>query len=110
MAETNITQAIEATNDVSSYDANIKFLLADKQALARILKYAVREFQDTALEDIMASIGNDIEVGTNPVDASLSNIGCITESNTEDNIPGEGKSFMIFALQHTTGNDLCAGV
>ena len=93
MAETNIAQAVEATNDASSYDANIKFLLADKQVLARILKYAVREFQDTALEDIMASIGNDIEVGTKPVDASLSNMGRITESNTEDNIPGEGKIF-----------------
>lgn len=93
MAETNIAQSIAATNDAASYDANIKFLLADKQVLARILKYAVREFQDTTLEDIMSSIGNDIEVGTKPVDAGLSNMGRITESNTEDNIPGEGKIF-----------------
>ena len=49
MAETNIAQAVEAANYAVSYDANIKFLLADKQVLARILKYAVREFQSTEL-------------------------------------------------------------
>lgn len=93
MVETNIAQAVEATKYKTSYDVNIKYLLADKQVLARILKYAVREFQDMALLDIMACIGNDIEVGTKPVDAGLSNMGRITESNTEDNIPGEGKIF-----------------
>ena len=93
MAETNIAQAVEAANYAASYDANIKFLLADKQVLARILKYAVREFQSTELEDIMASIGNDIEIGAKPVDTGLSNMGRISESNTEDNIPGEGKIF-----------------
>ena len=93
MIDTNIAQAVEAADAAACYDANIKFLLSDKQVLARILKYAVREFQDMALDDIMASIGNDIEVGTKPVDAGLSNTGRITESNTEDNIPGEGKIF-----------------
>ena len=93
MAETNIAQAVEAANCAASYDANVKFLLADKQVLARILKYAVREFESTALEDIMASIGNDIEIGAKPVDTGLSNMGRITESNVEDNIPGEGKIF-----------------
>lgn len=42
----------------------IKFLFADKQILARILKYAVQEFKDMPIEDIMASIGEDIEIGT----------------------------------------------
>ncbi len=46
MTDTNLAQAVEATNNASSYDANIKFLLADKQILARILKYAVQEFKD----------------------------------------------------------------
>lgn len=93
MAETNIAQSVDAVNAAASYDANIKFLLADKQVLARILKYAVREFGDMELEDIMAGIGSDIEVGTKPVDAGLSNTGRISGANTEDNIPGEGKIF-----------------
>ncbi len=44
MADTNLAQAVEAANASSSYDTNIKFLLADKQILARILKYTVSEF------------------------------------------------------------------
>ncbi len=93
MADTNLAQAIEAANVSSSYDTNIKFLLADKQILARILKYAVSEFKDMAIEDIMASIGEDIEIGTRPLDAGLSNLGRVNADSTEDNIPGEGKIF-----------------
>lgn len=93
MTDTNLAQAVEATNDASSYDTNIKFLLADKQILARILKYAVQEFKDMPIKDIMVSIGEDIEIGTRALDAGLSNMGRINASGTEDNIPGEGKVF-----------------
>lgn len=93
MAETNLSQALEVTSDAASYDANIKFLLADKQILARILKYSVREFEDMAIEDIISGIGDDIEVASRPIDAGLSNTGRISGSNTEDSIPGEGKIF-----------------
>lgn len=93
MADTNLAQAVEATHDSSSYDTNVKFLLADKQILSWILKYAVQEFKDMPIEDIMSSIGNDIEIGTKPLDAGLSNMGRINASSTEDNIPGEGKIF-----------------
>ncbi len=93
MADTNLAQAVEATHDSSSYDTNVKFLLADKQILSRILKYAVQEFKDMQIEDIMASIGEDIEIGTKPLDAGLSNMGRVNASSTEDNIPGEGKVF-----------------
>ncbi len=93
MADTNLAQAVEASNDASAYDTNIKFLLADKQILAWILKYAVQEFKDMSVGDIMDSIGEDIEVGTKPLDAGLSNMGRVNASGTEDNIPGEGKIF-----------------
>ena len=93
MTDTNLAQAVEATNDAGSYDTNIKFLLADKQILARILKYAVQEFKDMPIKDIMVSIGEDIEIGTRALDAGLSNMGRINASGTEDNIPGEGKVF-----------------
>ncbi len=93
MADTNLAQAVQATNDASSYDTNVKFLLADKQILARILKYTVQEFKDMTVNDIMNSIGNDIDVGSKPVDVGLSNMGRVNETSTEDNIPGEGKIF-----------------
>lgn len=93
MADTNLAQAVEAANDFSSYDTNIKLLLADKQILARILKYAVQEFKEMDVSDIMSNIGDDIDIGTKPLDAGLSNLGRINLSNTEDNVPGEGKIF-----------------
>lgn len=93
MTDTNLAQAVEAADAASSYDTNIKFLLADKQILARILKYAVSEFKNMTVEDIIASIGEDIEIGTRPLDAGLSNLGRVNTTNTEDNIPGEGKIF-----------------
>ena len=104
MADTNLAQAVEATHDSSSYDTNVKFLLADKQILSRILKYAVQEFKDMRIEDIMSSIGEDIEIGTKSLDAGLSNMGRINASGTEDNIPGEGKIF--FDIRFTAYHNL----
>lgn len=93
MTETSLAQAVEAAGDASIYDTNVKYLLADRQILARILKYTVKEFQDMPVAEIMGSIGRDIEVAAVPVAPGLSNLGRVTESNTEDNVPGEGKIF-----------------
>lgn len=91
MIETNLAQAVNATNDAgAAYDTNVKYLLADKQVLSRILKYTVDEFREMDIEDILCCIGNDIEVGEKPVDAGLSNLGRVKGTVTEDNIPGEG--------------------
>lgn len=46
-----------------------------------------------AVDDIISSIGDDIDIGTKTLDAGLSNIGRVNLSNTEDNVPGEGKIF-----------------
>ena len=93
MAETNLAQTVEAVNNLSRYDTNVKYLLADKQILARILKYTVDEFKDMSVNDIINCIDNDIEIGSKPIDAGLTNLGRINGANTEDNIPGEGKIF-----------------
>lgn len=94
VAETYLSQAIEAASPSGAeYDTNAKYLLADKQILARILKYTVKEFQDMPVEDIISSIGDDIEVGTRPLDPGLSNLGRVNVAGTEDNVPGEGTIF-----------------
>ena len=93
MTETSLSQAIDASNDASRYDANVKFLLADKQILARILKYAVSEFAGMRIEDIMECIEGDIEVSERLLDPGLSNTSRISGSGTEDNVPGEGRIF-----------------
>ena len=102
MTDTHLAQALEATHDTSSYDTNVKFLLADKQILARILKYAVQEFKEMPIEDIMASIGEDIEIGTRPVDAGLSNLGRVKTYPVRKTIFQEReKSSLISVLLHT---------
>ncbi|MCI8895734.1 MAG: hypothetical protein HFI41_14020, partial [Lachnospiraceae bacterium] len=63
MAGTYLAQAIAATNEASFYDTNVKYLLADKQILAWILKYAVKEFRDMEIREIISCIGDDIEIG-----------------------------------------------
>lgn len=93
MTETYLAQTVSAADQSSSYDTNVKFLLADKQILAWILKYAVREFQDMERKEIISCISEEIEVGIRPVDPGLSNLGRIMETNAEDNVPGEGRIF-----------------
>ena len=93
MTETHLAQAVEAAGLASTYDTNVKYLLADRQILARILKYTVEEFRDMPVAEIMNCIGSDIEVASVPVDPGMTNLGRVTESNTEDNVPGEGKIF-----------------
>lgn len=91
MGDTNLSQAISATNDSgSAYDTNVKFLLADKQILSWILKYTLIEFADMEVSDIRGCIGDDIEVDTRPVEPGLSNLGRIKGALTEDSVPGEG--------------------
>lgn len=91
MIKTNLAQTVDAINDSGlTYDTNVKYLLADRQILSRILKYTIEEFRDMDIQDIMDSISDDIEIGTKPVDAGLANLGRVKGTATEDNVPGEG--------------------
>ena len=93
VVKTNLSQALETTSGLVSYDTNVKFLLADKQILAWILKYAVREFSDMPLKEAAASIDDRIEVGTRSLEGHPSDTGRIRGENTEDAVPAEGKIF-----------------
>lgn len=90
LKDTCLSQAVTATRKGASYDANVKFLLADKQILSRILKYTIKEFRDMNVQDIMACIGNNIGIESIPLDPGLTNLDRVREDNTEDSIPGEG--------------------
>ncbi len=94
MSDTYLSHAITATNDAgAAYDANAKYLLADKQVLAWILKYAVSEFFDMDIPAIISCIEDTIEIGSKSVDPGLSGTGRISGTATEDHIPGEGLIF-----------------
>lgn len=88
--DTHLSQAVTAAQDAAAYDTNAKLLLADKQILARILKYTIRECRDMAISEVINCIQDDIVVAIIPLDPGLTNLGRIRESKTEDNIPGEG--------------------
>ncbi|MCM1376218.1 MAG: hypothetical protein NC245_14180 [Muribaculum sp.] len=88
--DTYLSQAVVAAGSTAAYDANVKFLLADKQILARILKYTIRECRDMEVTDIISCIGDDIEVASVALAPGLSNLGRVKEDKEEDNVPGEG--------------------
>lgn len=89
-AETYLAQTLHAAAGADVYDVHARALLADKQVLAWILKHTIREFRDMAIPEIAARIGEDIAVGSVPVDPGLTNLGRVKETRTEDNVPGEG--------------------
>ena len=88
--DTHLSQAIAAAQSAAVYDTNAKFLLADKQILARILKYTIRECRDMEITDIISCIDDDIEVASSALDPGLTNLGRVREDKTEDSVPGEG--------------------
>ena len=106
--ETYISKTLSALGDgVAKVDEKIKALLADKQILARILKYSVEEFKEYDILEIINRI-EEIEILEVPVDAGLSyksknEFGKISGSNTEDNVPGEGVIYYDIRFNVTKG-------
>ena len=93
--ETNISMALDAAGEgaEAQYDQNAKYLLADKQILARILKYTLREFADMEVNEICGCIGERVEVSDVPTDPGQMDFGRAILENSEDTSPGEGKIF-----------------
>ena len=57
MRKAYLAKAIEATEGIgTAYDTNVKFLLADRQILAYIIKYSVTEFTNSNYDDLKKSI------------------------------------------------------
>lgn len=89
--ETNLSKAIDITNDTARYDESVKELLADKQVLARILKYSIEEFAELSLDEIIKSISEPDIAGIR-VEPGMTNLGKVEKQSEEDFVPGEGKN------------------
>lgn len=89
--ETNLSKAIDITNDTARYDESVKELLADKHVLARILKYSVEEFAELSLDEIIKSISEPDIAGIR-VEPGMTNLGKVEKQSEEDFVPGEGKN------------------
>ncbi len=90
--ETNLSNAIDITSETAKYDDSVKEVLADKQVLARILKYTLEEFKDIELEEIMRSMDEPVISGVR-VEPGQTNFSKVEKRSEEDNVPGEGKIF-----------------
>ena len=94
--QTHLSQTIDITTSSEDYDVkydeSIKEMLADKQVLARILKYTLDEFKDLSLETIIQSIDEPI-ISKTRIEPGHTNTDKIKKTSEEDNVLGEGKVF-----------------
>ena len=78
------------------YDAYAKYILSQKEVLARILKFTIAEFQDLETEVIMELIEGEplvSKVSTEPGETNQTFHDKITGNNTENTELGEGTIF-----------------
>ena len=87
MSETQLSHAIDITEALSQYDTEAKYLISNKQVLARIMKYSVREYKDCSIDEIINYIEGTPEVSSHPVLPQGEKIAGLKE---ESAIPGEG--------------------
>ncbi|MFQ9084453.1 MAG: hypothetical protein ACLR5L_09510 [Clostridium sp.] len=87
------------TKEEILYDENVKKFLSQKNILAHILKYCVKEFSDMEIPNIIPCIEGEPEISKMKVDASLTHmidfydVKSIDGMNTEDTSREEGKVF-----------------
>ena len=86
--ETYISNSLDSAESKAQYDEHVRTILKDKNILAFILKYAVREFCDYSIEDTKAAIEGDPEIAIRKVRPNAAQ----TLEN-ESKIPGEGKMY-----------------
>lgn len=90
------------------YDAYAKYILSQKEVLARILKFTIAEFQDLETEVIMELIEGEplvSKVSTEPGETNQTFHDKITGNNTENTELGEGTIFfdVIFYVRMKDG-------
>ncbi len=103
--ESNISKVIDITANRAKYDESVKEILADKQILARILKYTLDEFKDADLKDIIANI-DEPEISKIRMEPGYTNTERVRKESEEDSIPGEGKIFYDIRFSAYSGEEL----
>lgn len=88
MSKTQLAHGIDIAEVKSQYDTEAKYVVSNKQVLARIMKFSVQEYKDSSIEEIMDYIEGTPEVGTHGV---LPQNEKIEGTDTASKIPGEGE-------------------
>ena len=78
---TNFRKYID--KDKAKYDASVKEVLADKQILARILKYTLEEFADDRIEQIIQEM-DEPYVSKVRMEPGQTNLNKIERNSEED--------------------------
>lgn len=91
---TYLSNVVEVTFDKAKYDASIKEVLADKQILARILKYSLEEFEEYDIDEIIRELDEPVvsRVRMEPGQTNAST-SKVQKTSEEDTVPGEGQVF-----------------
>ena len=86
--ESYISSEIDSADTKAQYDEHVRRMLKDKDVLAFILKYSVREFADYTIEEAKAAIDGEPEIAAHKVRPNA-----VETLENESNIPGEGKMY-----------------
>ena len=105
MTETNIADTIEINSYTAKYDESVKEMLADKQILARILKYSLEEFANEELSVIIKSMDEPV-VSQMRMEPGHTNFTRIQKTSEEDLVIGEGKIYFDIRFSVYLGADL----
>ncbi len=97
----NIADTIYRNSYTAKYDASVKEMLADKQILARILKYSLEEFANEELSDIIDSM-NEPDVSNVRMEPGFTNSEQVMRTVEEDSVIGEGAIYydIRFSVYH----------
>lgn len=84
----NNKNSIDAAQDRKRFDAQAKILLSHKEVIANILKYAVKEFSDCSLPEIISCLNGNPEVGIETVDDDYPSRMDVAGSETVSSVEG----------------------
>ena len=82
---------LDAAGLEARYDEHAKRILADKEIMAWILKYTVREVSGYSVEEIKDFIEGECEINTISIIPGRTNQSILGSQN-EDKVPGEGET------------------
>lgn len=105
MAGTNISDTIDRNSISAKYDESVKEMLADKQILARILKYTLEDFANEELSVIINSM-DELAVSRIRMEPGHTNLNRVHKTSEEDQVIGEGKIFYDIRFSVYHGNEL----
>ena len=105
MTRTNIANTIEINSYTAKYDESVKEMLADKQILARILKYSLEEFANEELSVIIKSMDEPV-VSQMRMEPGHANLNKIQKTSEEDQVIGEGKIYFDIRFSVYLGAEL----